>query len=1206
MNQSIAESISPTPVKETLDSKVDKSVKTMVKVNKKKRKKVKKKKAETPNMKKYKKYSHVQHVLELPDTYVGSCEKEDNSIYVFVDGEEENSGSIQKKEISYVPALYKIYDEILVNAEDQSTRLLMEEKKNKSMYQVTHIKINIDKVEGRISVLNDGDGIDVVMMDEHGMYPAELIFANLLTSVNFNKDEAKVTGGKNGYGAKLANIFSKEFVIETVDRHRGLKYKQTFRNNMSEKEDPIITKYSGKPYTKISFVPDYQRFGMEKLEDGIYSLMKKRAYDVASWTDKRVSVYFNDYKIPCKTLEKYADLYLGNKVDYPRVYQKLNENWEVVATYNTDENFEQVSFVNGINTVRGGKHVDYVVEQLREGLVDWIKKKKKLSIKSIYVKNQIMVFVKATIVNPSFDGQTKETLTTPKSKFGTTCQLDSKFINNLANTGIIDKILSQAAYKGNKELKKTDGKKSMSVRGIPKLTDANKAGGRNSRDCVLILTEGDSAKTTAIAGLSEVGRDLYGVYPLRGKVLNVKDADVAKIARNKEITEIKKILGLKSGQDYDKNATSIWPLRYGKIMIMTDQDVDGSHIKGLLMNLFYTFWPSLLKIGFVTSLITPIIKVTKGKKVQSFYTLTDYENWKPNNNNGKGWKIKYYKGLGTSTTKEAKDYFRNLKQVEYTWSNKDSGESLDLAFNKKRADDRKGWLQTYDRSIILDSNDVAVSFEDFIEKDFKHFSNYDLYRSIPSLCDGFKPSQRKIMYSCFKRNLKNEIKVAQLAGYVSEHASYHHGEASLQGTIVGLAQQFVGSNNINLLKPNGQFGSRIQGGKDSASPRYIFTELTPITFKLFNSDDFALFNYLNDDGTTIEPEWYLPILPTILINGAQGIGTGYSTNIPSFNPLDIVKYLDSKIKKTTLPQLKPWFRGFTGSIEKFNEHSYITKGIFKKVNSTTVRITELPIGTWTEDYKIVLESLIIDKNKPHKNQIITSVEDNSTESTVDFTIKFNPITLMRLLKKPSKDGIGPFERKFKLTSTKYTNLRNMHLYNQHGQIKKYHSPEEIIDEFFEIRLQLYQTRKDYILNRLSKELNLIQFRAKFINEIVVDTLDLRKKKKVDIHALLKAKGYPELTTKMHDETSPVNYDYLIKMPLDTLTQEKIDELLKQRDVKQAEYNLLEGKSKEFMWNEELVEMTDLIKLFNKKNKMDKPKTLKKVHKKKKTTKVKAI
>ena len=205
------------------------------------------------------------------------------------------------------------------------------------------------------------------------------------------------------------------------------------------------------------------------------------------------------------------------------------------------------------------------------------------------------------------------------------------------------------------------------IRGIPKLTDANKAGGKFSKRCTLILTEGDSAKSMAISGLSEVGRDYYGVFPLRGKVVNVKDADVDKILKNAEISNLKKILGLKTGEDYSNKTESNWPLRYGSIMVMTDQDVDGSHIKGLLMNLFYTFWPSLLKINFITALITPIIKATKGKSTMTFYTLTEYDDWKKANKKGKGWHIKYYKGLGTSTSKEAKEYFKNMKKVQYTW-----------------------------------------------------------------------------------------------------------------------------------------------------------------------------------------------------------------------------------------------------------------------------------------------------------------------------------------------------------------------------------------------------------------------------------------------------------------------------------------------------------------------------------------------------------
>ncbi len=1170
---------------------------------------------------KYQKMDPVEHVLKLPDTYVGSTEKHTEMIDVIVEEVNENENgentitrTIKKKRIEFVPALYKIYDEILANAEDQDTRLKMDlkayqakkskkKKKPANIEIVSTIKININKETGEISIYNDGDGIDVVKMTEHNMYPAELIFGCLLTSTNYDDKKEKVTGGKNGYGAKLANIFSTKFIVETVDRFRKKHYIQTFSENMSTKTEPTITKFTGKPYTKITFYPDFKRFGMTHLEDDVYSLFQKRAYDVAAWTNANVKVYFNDHLIEIESFKDYASLYINQ--NKKRVYEKVNDFWEVIATHNTDEIFEQVSFVNGINTIRGGKHVDYVVDQIKDKLVEYIKKKKKINVKPIYVKNQLMVFVKSTIVNPSFDGQTKETLTTNRSKFGSTCMLSQKFINELAETGIVEKIIMQAEYKNSKVLKKTDGKKTLMIRGIPKLTDANKAGGKFSKRCTLILTEGDSAKSMAISGLSEVGRDYYGVFPLRGKVVNVKDADVDKILKNAEISNLKKIIGLKTGEDYSNKTEANWPLRYGNIMVMTDQDVDGSHIKGLLMNLFHTFWPSLLKINFMTSLITPIVKATKGKKkVMTFYTLTEYEEWKKANKKGKGWHIKYYKGLGTSTSKEAKEYFKNMKKVQYTWEEQNSNEYIDLAFNKKRADDRKDWLQTYNKDTILDSNDKNVSFNDFIEKEFKHFSNYDLERSIPSMCDGLKPSQRKVLFACFKRNLKKEIKVAQLAGYVSEHSAYHHGEASLQGTIIKLAQNYVGSNNINYLKPNGQFGTRMQGGKDSASPRYIFTQLNEISFSLFNSQDFPLFKYNNEDGMRIEPEWYLPILPAVLINGTQGIGTGYSSNIPTFNPLEIINAIKCKIENKLYPTLKPWFRNFKGTIEKLpNSENYISKGTYQKVGTDRIMITELPIGMWTEDYKQYLDTLLIDKQKPNKKQVIISYDDNSTEKDVQFLLRFKPITLMRIIKKGvDKRGIGELEKILKLTTTKNTNLSNMHLYSSNSVIRKYHSVNEIIDEFYTLRLEFYGKRKAYLLEKLEKELILISYKAKFINEILNDTIDLRKKKKSVICELLKVKEYPKLATTIENKKS---YDYLIKMPLDTLTEEKVIELNKLLNQKTMEIDLIKQTSETDMWLHDLSELSALYKRSLHKDDIERKKTKKKSKTKSKSTKSKS-
>merc|ERR1719454_2369910 len=216
---------------------------------------------------------------------------------------------------------------------------------------------------------------------------------------------------------------------------------------------------------------------------------------------------------------------------------------------------------------------------------------------------------------------------------------------------------------------------------IPKLEDANDAGGKHSQDCTLILTEGDSAKSLAVAGPAVVGRDRYGVFPLKGKLLNVRDANFKQVTGNTEIQNLLKIVGLDLKAEY----ADVRKLRYGSIMLMTDQDHDGSHIKGLLINLVHHWWPSLAKMnGFLKEFVTPIVKVWKdGKKdserkeEQSFFTVNEYEQWKARTNNGKGWRSKYYKGLGTSTTKEAKEYFRDLEQHElrFRWQSENDGKA---------------------------------------------------------------------------------------------------------------------------------------------------------------------------------------------------------------------------------------------------------------------------------------------------------------------------------------------------------------------------------------------------------------------------------------------------------------------------------------------------------------------------------------------------
>jgi len=629
---------------------------------------------------KYKKLDAKEHVLTRPGMYIGSIDEDTYDTWVY----DSDIQQMVKRQIKYIPGLFKIFDEILVNAIDQSFRLKKDKLDGKNVGNlVKNIKVCIDRDTGVFEVTNDGDGIEVVQHDEHKIYIPELLFGNMLTSSNYDDTEEKTIGGQNGIGAKACNIFSDMFEIETIDHTRKLLYKQRYESNMSVVHPPTITKCSKKPYTTIRFKPDYAKLNLESgITKDMVDIITKRVYDACAVTDNDVNIFLNNQKLEYKNFEKYVDLFIGNKTDHSRVYEKINDRWEIVASYNDFNGFEQVSFVNGIWTIRGGKHVEYILNQIVKKLSDMISKKhKSVSVKPQSIKDNLILFVKATIVNPTFDSQSKETLTTPASKFGSKANVSDKFIEKLYKSGIVEKVLEISQINDAKSLQKTDGKKKNVIRGIPKLEDANWAGTNKSKECTLILTEGDSAASMAIGGLSEVGRDRFGVFPLKGKLINVKDTNVKKIVENEELTNLKKIIGLESNKEY----ATVDALRYGSIMIMTDQDVDGSHIKGLLFNMFHTLWPSLMTDNkFITSLLTPIVKVRNNNTVLQFYSLTEYENWKKDHASEKGWTIKYYKGLGTSDKKEAREYFKEMKMVKYVWNEEPSNAGLDLAFNKKK------------------------------------------------------------------------------------------------------------------------------------------------------------------------------------------------------------------------------------------------------------------------------------------------------------------------------------------------------------------------------------------------------------------------------------------------------------------------------------------------------------------------------------------
>jgi len=1058
----------------------------------------------------YERLSHVEHILKRPDTYIGSLPPETGHYWVR-EGER-----FKLSELSVSPGLVKIFDEVLVNAIDQWS---LHPKK------VASIKV---AVAGDGTILIENSGVCVPIKkhekekgaDGKPLWIPELIFGHLLTSSNYNDEEQRVTGGRNGYGAKLANVFSSKFWVFISDGKKV--YRQVWYDNMSRCDAPIIEAVSEPVGVRIGFIPDWPRFGGV---GNFRAVAEKRTWDAAMWCGK-CQVSFNGTFLDAKSLEDYAKMHLG---DVPMAKMRT-ENLEVVVAHSTSSAFQQCSWVNGIATTKGGAHVDKVTKTL----CDAIAADKRVTVKPAQIKAALFVFVRAIVVNPTFSSQTKAECT---SKIGDAIELKPKFIKDVLATGVLDDLLALGLVKVDKELKKTDGSKKSRITGVPKLDDANWAGTHRSHECTLIVTEGDSAKALAIAGLSVVGRNAFGVFPLRGKPRNVRDATVKQVTENEEFSNLKKILGLQHGKVYN----SLRDLRYGRIMIMTDADLDGSHIKGLILNMFHVYWPKLIELGFVVSMVTPVIKAGK----TWFFTEEAFREAAAQRSGAMPGPVKYYKGLGTSTSVEAKEYFKKIEQLTVAFnSDPKMNESMMLAFSKAQADDRKSWLTKHMASPPAGIQYGAVKVlpvTEFIHRDMANFSAEDIKRSIPHVADGLKPSQRKVIFACLKRNLVSDMKVAQLAGYVAEQTAYHHGEASLQGTIVNLAQNFVGANNLNLLEPSGQFGTRLAGGKDAASSRYIFTRLNPMTKCIFNTADNSVLKYVKDDGQQVEPEFYAPVVPMILVNGAEGIGTGFSCYVPPYD-IEIVKHnILCALNQVAMAPMVPHFKGFKGKTTKVKEHTWVLEGVVQGEEGCRWRVTELPPGKWIQDFKEHLDDLL-------EKGTIQKYENHSTETSPDFFIW---------------GGIsGAWEDPVKeLGLTKTIHTSNMYLIGPNGAVKKYNSPEEILVDYIEIRLGTYKKRKAWLLKEFDSEIGWLSEKARFIKGVINGDLKVLNTPLLEIQKQLKAANFAdEIWSKLLDIKT---YQY---------TKEEVDKLSALITKRTQDRDALKATSVVQLWKNNLSEL----------------------------------
>lgn len=500
----------------------------------------------------FKKLTPKEHILKRPGMYIGNIYTEPTKMFVFEDITNIEETKFTYKTVDYNAGFIKLYDEILTNASDHYIRT----------GQVKYIKIQVDK--DNISVENDGPGIPIAIHKEHKEYIPEMVF-QLNAGENFDDSEKRLVGGTHGLGASLVNVFSKKFIVETADGKN--KYKQVFSDNMDKKTKPFIAK-STKNFTKITYFPDFEKFEMTEITNEVQSIFLKRAIDIAAYSPG-VKVYYNDVLIPIKSFKDYMKMFISDDEEF--FYEKINDNWEIGVSRSMNDTFQQISMVNGISTHVGGTHVNYISNQIVKLLGEKIEKtNKNANIKQNMIKNHLFLFLNCKVPNPTFETQTKENLTTKMvNDIIKDVEISDNFIKKLASSQIKNDIVNFATLKEFQEAKKsTQNGQKVKVK-IEKLDDANKAGKiPDNMKCGLILTEGDSAKSTAKAGISVVGNDYYGIFPLKGKPLNVRDISLSKMRENDEIRDIINILGLEIGKKY----TSTRTLRYGKVILMTDAD----------------------------------------------------------------------------------------------------------------------------------------------------------------------------------------------------------------------------------------------------------------------------------------------------------------------------------------------------------------------------------------------------------------------------------------------------------------------------------------------------------------------------------------------------------------------------------------------------------------------------------------------------------
>lgn len=898
----------------------------------------------------YRKLEQREHIYYIPDTYIGSAARMSRNIKAY----DLDTDKMLTINTDIPEGLEHLFLEIISNAADACSRSMR--------LGIDPGPIIVNMKGGIINVINGGMPIPIDINTQTGLYAPEMIFGVLLTSNNYTfdkgEDACRLDCGRNGYGAKLTNIFSKQFRVEVADADRGLYYVQEWQNNMQTKSNAVITQYNGRSFVSVTYIADLERFGYTEYPPEFMNVILRRSMDISLVC--KVPIVFNGITYDCSDITQYAKKYFGTNNDSITLFMHQNgvpltdEEFAAgvrpaleLCLVDTPDSGHAISFVNGACTTDGGVHVDgcysmikFAIFEVMNGVSKGKSKSKKkknedeaksaklkeINLTIADVKAHVSILLTARLPNPEFRGQAKAFLSKPAC-IGSPDKLDKTPLKSMKNWFLISRLYAAIDAKDYDKII-MEQKKRGRHSNVEKLNDANKAGTREGYKCTLIVTEGDSASGYPLLYRTRIenGVDWFGILPLRGKIPNVRNMSVADLLKQYQegiLGKISDSIGLRENIDYS-NDEEFMTLRYGRILICSDADDDGKHINALVVN-YICRYPSLVARGFIWLLRTPIIRVMKGRICYRFLSNSEYEMWKNSTPDHASYSLKYYKGLAKAVGDDVDRDYDDRDRCNIMCLYDDAAETaLKLAFDRKLADVRKDWMLTWKQSVIVeDLRQLPIST--MITEELIQYSLANIERSIPGM-DGLKQSQRKIIYgasvlwsSSGKKTFMvkpEDTLINVLNGEVMKSTAYHHGESSVYKTVIWMGQSYVGSNNLPLFKHGGFFGSRNDCGKDHGEPRYLETAPTNIMNYIFRAEDEPILTKQLYNGKQIEYKFYLPVVPIEVINGCTGVGSGWSTSIPPHSPLDVANWFIQHLKTGEPPEaIMPSYKGFKGTVE---------------------------------------------------------------------------------------------------------------------------------------------------------------------------------------------------------------------------------------------------------------------------------------------------